>query len=118
MNRAHSIVLLAAILLAIGTPASFAMPPLSRQAVGKVASVDPAAQRFVWRSSEPVREMNLTWSGRTTFYLRGEETPATALRTGQQVRISYRPPLFGPPSVSRVVILTEPPLPKTMKRQR
>jgi hypothetical protein len=62
--------------------------------------------------------MNLTWSRRTTFYLRGEAAPATALRTGQQVRISYRTPLFGPSRVSRVVILTEPHLPKKMKGLR
>lgn len=112
MNRARFILSLTASLLAISTPASFALPPLSRQAVGKVASVDPTAQRFVWCSTEPAREMNLTWSRRTTFYLRGEEAPAAALSTGQQVRISYRTPLFGPPSVSRVVILTESHLPK------
>jgi hypothetical protein len=97
-----------AILLAVGTPAAIALPPLSRQAVGKVESVDRAAQRFLWRSTDPAREMTLTWSRRTTFYLRGQEAAATALRTGQQVRISYRTPFFGTPSVRRVVILAEP----------
>ncbi len=107
MKRAGTILSLA-VLLASGTPAAFALPPLSRQAVGKVASIERAAQRFVWRSTEPDREMSLTWNRCTTFYLRGEKAPAIALRTGQQVRISYRTPLFGPPSVSRVVILAEP----------
>ncbi len=82
-----------------------AMPPLSRQAVGEVVAIESANKRFTWRQTETRQEFQVTWNRRTTFFHNGQRTLA-ALQPGQQIRVSYRTPFFGPPYTNRVVILS------------
>ena len=88
------------------TTAAEAMSPRTRQREGRIQSVDRLARSFEFASADKAVPPVLTWSRRTNFYAHGQKVGPDALRPGQRVELRYGTPLFSPPYVSKVRVLS------------
>lgn len=98
------------LMLVVTAIPALARPPMSRQAVGRIESVDSSAQRFTFWRAANAGDLVLAWNRRTAIYLDGLKSTPAALKSGQSARVYYRTPFFGPRWASRVVFVTARPL--------
>jgi len=88
----------------LSATSAIAIPRTWRIEQGTLQKVD-----LVKRSAEVVTANSaryITWTDRTKFYWRGGEIDATFLADGAQVRVTRYVPSFGPPFVSKIVLLS------------
>jgi len=90
-------------------PDASALTPRGRIIDGTVLSADHATREAAIKRPDVAAALPFTWNKNTTF-VQGANfvDPHAALRGGTQVRVTYHKPLFGPATVSRVVLLRKP----------
>lgn len=97
----------AALLLGLAVvPQASALTPRGRLVEGAVIAVHPPTREASIRRPQKLEPLEFQWTRHTDF-VRGTGfiAPTTALRPGARVRVTYHKPIFGPATVSRVVLL-------------
>lgn len=97
----------AALLLGLAAvPQASALTPRGRLVEGAVIAVHPPTREASIRRQQTPQPLEFQWTRHTDF-IRGTSfvAPTAALRPGARVRVTYHKPIFGPATVSRVVLL-------------
>ncbi|MBS0657223.1 MAG: hypothetical protein JSR82_03125 [Verrucomicrobia bacterium] len=97
----------AAVSLGVLAPSTAsALSPRGRQVDGSVVRVALVERSAVIAQTSDRKQLSFQWNDRTDFVRGASFTDAkTALKAGALVRVTYHRPIFGPATVSRVVLV-------------
>jgi hypothetical protein len=90
--------------IAFDRPAE-ALPPTGRTRTGVIETVNTESRQFRFATPDSSAPRELTWNKRTRFVQGGRFVEPIALRARTRAQVVYHVPFFGPPFVTKVILL-------------
>lgn len=103
MNTALKFFLLCIFFIFLSLSEANAFPRLGRVVEGVVQKIN------LHERTAEIETANgatfITWRNKTKIYQQGSEVPESSMRNGMWVKVTRYEPLFGPPHVSKILLM-------------